>query len=123
MCVALPEGEGETAFQRKEEGGDSMGKAGRKGLTRREFVKTAGLGAIAAGVAPALLLPGRSRAAGKELKILVWSHFVPRFDKEWFDKFAKQWGEANGVAVTVDHIGLADIPIRTGAEIGAGQGH
>ncbi len=100
-----------------------MGKAGRKGLTRREFVKTAGLGAIAAGVAPALLLPGRSRAAGKELKILVWAHFVPRFDKEWFDKYAKNWGEANGVNVTVDHINLAELPSRTAAEVSAGQGH
>ncbi|MGE5662924.1 MAG: ABC transporter substrate-binding protein [Deltaproteobacteria bacterium] len=100
-----------------------MEKAGKKGLTRREFVKAAGVGAVAAGVAPALLLPGRSQAAGKELKILVWSHFVPRFDKEWFDKYAKSWGDANGVTVTVDHIGLAEIPSRTAAEISAGQGH
>ncbi len=100
-----------------------MGKAGRKGLTRREFVKAAGIGAIAAGVAPALLIPGRGHAAGKELKILLWSHFVPRFDTEWFDKYAKSWGEANGVNVTIDHIGLAEIPARTAAEVAAGQGH
>ena len=100
-----------------------MEKAGKKGLTRREFVKAAGVGAVAAGVAPALLLPGRSQAAGKELKILVWSHFVPRFDKEWYDGFAKKWGEANGINVTVDHIGLAELPSRTAAEVAAGQGH
>ncbi len=100
-----------------------MTKAGKNGLTRREFVKAAGIGTVAAGIAPALLLPGRSHAAGKELKILVWSHFVPRFDKEWFDNFAKKWGQAHGVNVTVDHIGLAEIPSRTAAEISAGQGH
>ena len=92
-----------------------MPKAGRKGMTRREFVKAAGVGTIAMRIAPSIVIPGRSHAAGKELKILVWSHFVPRFDKEWFDGFAKKWGEANGVAVTVDHINLAEIPSRTAA--------
>lgn len=95
----------------------------KKGLTRREFVKAAGIGTIAAGIAPTIFFPSQSRAAGKELKILVWSHFVPRFDKEWYDNFAKNWGKANGVTVTVDHIGLAEIPSRTAAEISAGQGH
>ncbi len=92
-------------------------------LTRREFVKTAGLGLVAAGVAPSIFVPRQARGASKELKILVWSHFVPRFDKEWYDGFAKKWGEANGIAVTVDHIGLAEIPSRTAAEISASQGH
>ncbi|MBI5016164.1 MAG: extracellular solute-binding protein [Deltaproteobacteria bacterium] len=94
-----------------------------KGLNRREFIKTAGVGALAAGLGPAVFAPGRIWAADKTLKILVWSHFVPRFDNEWFDKFAKGWGEANGVQVTVDHIGLAELPSRTAAEISAGQGH
>ncbi|HYM59390.1 MAG TPA: extracellular solute-binding protein [Thermoanaerobaculia bacterium] len=100
-----------------------MAKESKKGLTRREFVKTAGLGTIAMGVAPAILIPGRAYAASKELKILVWSHFVPRFDKDWFDKYVKTWGDANGVNVTLDHIGLAEIPSRTAAEIAAGKGH
>ncbi|MBI5341781.1 MAG: extracellular solute-binding protein [Deltaproteobacteria bacterium] len=100
-----------------------MAKSGKKGMTRREFVKAAGIGTLAMGVAPAIILPGRSHAAGKELKILVWSHFVPRFDKEWYDNYVKAWGQANGVNVTVDHIGLAEIPSRTAAEISAGKGH
>jgi multiple sugar transport system substrate-binding protein len=100
-----------------------MGKECKKGITRREFVKAAGIGTIAVGVAPSIIFPGRSHAAGKELKILVWSHFVPRFDKEWYDNYAKKWGEKNGVNVTVDHIGLAEIPSRTAAEISAGAGH
>jgi multiple sugar transport system substrate-binding protein len=100
-----------------------MEQNGKKGLTRREFVKTAGLGTLAAGIGSNLLLPVRSPAADKELKILVWSHFVPRFDKEWLDVFAKNWGKEKGINVTVDHIGLAEIPSRTAAEISAGQGH
>jgi len=100
-----------------------MAKSGKKGMTRREFVKAAGIGTLAMGVAPAIIIPGRSHAAGKELKILVWSHFVPRFDKEWFDNYVKTWGQANGVNVTLDHIGLAEIGSRTAAEVSAGKGH
>lgn len=58
---------------------------------------------------------------GTELKVLQWSHFVPQYDK-WFDPFAKAWGEANGVKVTVDHIALTDLPAKLTAVIGAGQG-
>jgi multiple sugar transport system substrate-binding protein len=100
-----------------------MGKAKRRLISRRDFLKAAGVGAAAAGLGPAILHPGRSFAQAKDLKILVWSHFVPRFDKEWFDNFCRNWGKANGVNVTVDHIGLAEIGSRTAAEISAGQGH
>src|SRR5512143_3320108 len=100
-----------------------MARARKKGISRREFVRAAAVSSIAMGVAPSIFLPRQSNAAARELKILVWSHFVPRFDKEWFDNFAKNWGKANDVTVTVDHIGLAEIPSRTAAEISAGQGH
>ncbi|WP_158847786.1 ABC transporter substrate-binding protein [Saccharothrix deserti] len=63
----------------------------------------------------------RTKLSG-ELKILLWSHFVPSHD-EWFDKFAKDWGGKVGVAVTVDHIDQAQIPTRIAAEVQAGQGH
>src|SRR6266540_2854368 len=56
------------------------------------------------------------------LSILLWSHFVPSHD-EWFDPFARQWGEMAGVNVTVDHINNAEIPGRITAEVAAGQGH
>jgi Bacterial extracellular solute-binding protein len=56
------------------------------------------------------------------LKILMWSHFVPRHD-EWFDKFAADWGKKVGVDVTVDHIEVTGIPARVAAEISAGSGH
>jgi multiple sugar transport system substrate-binding protein len=63
-----------------------------------------------------------SQQLSGDLRILQWSHFVPRYD-QWFDPFAQEWGAANGVNVTVDHINLAEIPAAAAAEIAAGEGH
>src|SRR5712691_12093911 len=90
----------------------------RKGLDRREFVTTAGAAAVAAVLGPTIGVTRRQ----KTLKILQWSHFVPTYDA-WFDKYAKDWGTAKGVAVTVDHIALADLTTRANAEVAAQQGH
>src|SRR5258708_669167 len=96
-----------------------------RGLSRREFLKTAGGLAAAAAFSPIIAAPldvKPSMRLSGELKILQWSHFVPAHDK-WFDPFAKDWGSKNGVNVTVDHINNADIPARAAAEITAGEGH
>jgi ABC-type glycerol-3-phosphate transport system substrate-binding protein len=106
-------------------------------LSRRQFLALAAMAAASAacgggdeGVAPqqaSVPAPSptftdpASRLSG-ELKILLWSHFVPAHDK-WFDPFAKAWGDQVGVRVTVDHINNAEIPARTAAEIQARQGH
>src|SRR5712692_4225873 len=90
----------------------------RKGLDRREFVTTAGTAALAAALGPTILI----RRAQKTLKIIQWSHFVPAYDV-WFDRYAKDWGTAKGVEVTVDHISLADLTTRANAEVAAQQGH
>ncbi len=94
----------------------------RRGLSRRQFLQ--GLGGLAAATAlPTFkVFSAPSSQLSGELKILLWSHFVPNHDV-WFDPFAKAWGDANGVKVTVDHINLADIPATTAAEISAGEGH
>ncbi len=92
------------------------------GLTRRRFMQVAGAAGVAAGVGP-LIISRPTRAADKKtLKILQWSHFVPSYDT-WFDQFAKEWGENNGVEVVVDHINLADLVTTTTSEISAGSGH
>ena len=57
-----------------------------------------------------------------DLRLLMWSHFVPVHD-EWFDTFAQEWGERVGVNVTVDHIDVTTIPARISSEIGSGEGH
>ncbi len=104
------------------------------GLSRRRFLQaSAGLIVLTAcgrsanearpgatDVTSTLVEPTR-RISG-DLRILQWSHFVPRHDR-WFDPFAADWGRQVGVNVTVDHIGLADIPARASAEIAAREGH
>ena len=95
----------------------------RKRIGRREFVKVAGTGVLAAGAASTALFPARGRAQQKTLKIMQWSHFVPGYDK-WFDGvFCKQWGEKHDTKVTVDHINLTEINARANAEVQARSGH
>jgi multiple sugar transport system substrate-binding protein len=92
--------------------------------TRRRVLARAGLGLAGLGLAPAFSAPFVSRADAqtKSLTIVQWSHFVPAFDT-WFDKFAKDWGAKNGVAVTVDHIPEQNIAARAAAEVAAQSGH
>jgi multiple sugar transport system substrate-binding protein len=97
-----------------------MAKDGTRGLTRRELLKAAGVGAIAAAVGGGVR---RAGAQQKTLKIVQWSHFVPGYDK-WFDGvFCKQWGEKNGTQVIVDHIAIGEINARAAAEVSAQRGH
>jgi len=73
-------------------------------------------------LAAALLLAGSAPLAlAQELSLLQWSHFVPRYDK-WFDAWAEDWGEANGLRVRVDHVNVAELPAALTAAIEAGEG-
>src|SRR4029079_15591243 len=92
--------------------------------SRRRFLQETGLTLLAAGSAPVLSAPFMSRAMAdaKALSIVQWSHFVPEYDK-WFDNFAKEWGEKNKIAVTVDHIPAQNVAARAAAEVSAGAGH
>jgi multiple sugar transport system substrate-binding protein len=58
---------------------------------------------------------------GTHISITQWSHFVPRYDK-WFDAYAQQWGKANNVKVTVQHISYADLNSTLAAAIAAKKG-
>jgi multiple sugar transport system substrate-binding protein len=99
-----------------------MSRKRSRGMTRRQFARLAGAGAVAA-AGPAFLFPDLARAAGKTLKIMQWSHFVPGYDK-WFDGvFTKQWGQKNDTEVTVDHIAIGEINARAAAEVSARKGH
>ncbi|HEX2274754.1 MAG TPA: extracellular solute-binding protein [Acidimicrobiales bacterium] len=112
-----------------------MEDTGRQsGISRRRFIQlSAGLTVLVAcgngddetttgvtGVTSTLVQPTRQLSG--DLRILQWSHFVPRHDR-WFDAFVADWGRQVGVNVTVDHINLADIPARASAEIAANEGH
>jgi ABC-type glycerol-3-phosphate transport system substrate-binding protein len=110
---------------------------------RRQFLRTVGVAGLGAALAACTSEPGGGGPGGGEeakgqaptttfadprtklsgdLKILLWSHFVPSHD-QWFRPFAQAWGKQVGVNVTVDHIDNAQIPTRIAAEIQAGQGH
>ncbi len=92
-------------------------------VSRREFIKATGAGALATGIGANIIVPGRAHAAKKTLKILQWVHFVPPYD-EWFNKkYAKEWGEKNDTEVIVDNIGVAGVNPRAAAEISAQKGH
>ena len=89
-------------------------------ISRRDLIKA---GALAAGLGPAIIIPGRARAAKKTLKILQWVHFVPAYD-EWLNKkYVKEWGDKNDTEVTVDNIGVAGISARAASEVSAQKGH
>jgi len=102
------------------------------GLTRRELMRRAGVGAAAVGVAGS----GASKAFGfagplkykgrwlsGNLSILQWVHFVPAYD-QWFDNtWAKEWGQKNDVNVTVDHIANTQLDARAASEVAAQSGH
>ena len=111
------------------------------GMSRRRFLQVAGATMASAAVAgcqagetgvqptPSTQVPAPSptftdptRKLSGDLRILLWSHFVPAHD-QWFDPFVQEWGKRVGVNVTVDHINQAEIPPRAAAEIQAGQGH
>src|SRR5262245_62010009 len=95
-----------------------------RGATRRDFLKTMGVAAGAAGLAPAVSAPFVSTALAetKTLKILQCSHFIPESGK-WMAGLAKDWGRQNGVTVTVDHIPHLELPARAAAEVSAASGH
>ena len=96
---------------------------GKEIAGRRKFIRALGAGTLAGGLGANIIIPARSYAAKKTLKILQWVHFVPAYD-EWFNrKYVKEWGEKNDTEVIVDNIHTAGIPARAKAEVAAQKGH
>ena len=92
--------------------------------TRRQFMIRGGKLVAAATAATAVgpTVFTRDVRAASQLKILQWNHFVPAYDV-WFDAWAKKWGAAKGIEVTVDHVGFADVVPRATADVAAQSGH
>jgi len=94
----------------------------KRKVSRRNFIKAAGVGA--AGLGTGLVLPKFAHAQKKKtLKILQWNHFVPGFDKWFNNTYIKQWGDKNDTEVTVDNIDLKGINARAATEVSAQKGH
>ena len=94
----------------------------KKEITRRSLVKSAGVAALLTVTGPALIGVS-AKAQQKKLRILRWKNFVPASETWFNDVFIKQWGETNGVDVSVTNVGLGDINKRAMEEVQAGQGH
>src|SRR5215510_11331130 len=92
--------------------------------TRRQFMIRGGklVAAAAAATAAGPTVFSRDVRAAGQLKVLLWSHFVPAYDA-WFDPWAKKWGAAKGIEVSVDHVGFADVVPRATADVAAQSGH
>ena len=67
-------------------------------INRRDFIKTAGTLALAAGMGANIILPGRAQAGKKRLRILQWTHTDSDFNF-WFQNYCKEWGEKNETEV------------------------
>jgi multiple sugar transport system substrate-binding protein len=92
------------------------------GPSRRDLLTGAATAIAAGGPGPAVLRRA-VHAAPPVLKIAQWAHFVPGYDA-WLDrKFAREWGERNGVAVEIDHLSLAELRARADTEVATQQGH
>lgn len=92
-------------------------------ISRRKFIKTAGIGVAGLAFGPRMVSDAFARMSGRRtLRILQWSHFVPKYDT-WFDPYAKAWGEKHNVDVVVDHISLSDLRSTFASEVVAGKGH
>lgn len=106
-------------------------------ISRRRFIQGVSIAALAAacargedattprtpaGDAPSPVFSEPASQLSGDLRILMWSHFVPAHD-EWFDGFVQEWGDQVGVNVTVDHIDVTGIPARISSEVAAGEGH
>ena len=118
--------------------GQELWKRAARPLPRRRLLQVTGAGigltallqacggddkkeASTSGAATAGAQAGGKKLSG-DLKILLWTHFVPEYDT-WFDKFATDWGSANNVKVRVDHIPHPQLPARHASEIAAQAGH
>ena len=91
-----------------------------RGLRRRELLAAAGAGAVGAGLG---LFAGKAPAFAqqRELKLLEWSSFVKESDVE-VDRQAAEFGKAEGIKVTVEHINNNDLPARAAAAVESGVG-
>ncbi|MFQ5994517.1 MAG: ABC transporter substrate-binding protein [Acidiferrobacterales bacterium] len=100
-----------------------MANQRKSGVSRRDFIKVAGVGALAGAVGPSIIIPSKARAAKKTLKIIQWNHFVPGYDKWFNNTYIKEWGQKNDTEVIVDNVGLATLNSRAAAEVSAQKGH
>ena len=93
----------------------------QSGVTRRDFIKTTGGLAMAAGAGVGLFGQAPAFAQERELHILEWSSFVKPADVET-DRQAAEFGKQEGIKVRVEHINANDLNARATAAVESGAG-
>ena len=92
------------------------GNQDRRTFMRNSMAVGGGLASIlATGIAPAV-------AQERELKMLVWSHFVPASDDELRRQF-EEFGKQAGVKVRMDRVAHLQLPAVLAGEVQGQKGH
>jgi len=100
--------------------------SGQRGITRRDFVKMAGMAAGMAAVGAGMedILVSRQApvyAQERSLHFLLWKNFSPPADVEILRQ-GEEWGKQSKVKVRIEQINGNDIPARAAAAIESKQG-
>ncbi|MEK6245512.1 MAG: extracellular solute-binding protein [Pseudomonadota bacterium] len=92
-------------------------------MKRRKFLKAAGAGVAATGLA-GILAAHRAPvfAQANTIHILRWNDFVPAADKVLREVYVPEVQKALGIKLNVETIGANDIPARVTAAIQSGSG-
>jgi multiple sugar transport system substrate-binding protein len=100
--------------------------SGKRGITRRDFVKMAGIagGVAAVGTGIEGILVSHQApvyAQERSLHFLLWKNFSPPADVEILRQ-GEEWGKQSKVKVKIEQINANDIPARAAAAIESKQG-
>src|SRR5215470_6245991 len=97
----------------------------KRGVTRREFIKIAGVATgVAAGAGIEAILAARRApvfAQERSLHFLLWKNFSPPADVE-IVRQGEEWGKQNKVGVKIEQINANDLPARAAAALESRQG-
>ncbi|HVP44443.1 MAG TPA: ABC transporter substrate-binding protein [Terriglobales bacterium] len=92
----------------------------KRGVTRREFVKMAGMAGMSA-VGVGIFGQAPVFAQERSLHFLLWKNFSPPADVE-IVRQGEEWGKQSKVKVRIEQINANDIPARAAAAIESKQG-
>ena len=92
----------------------------KRGITRRDFVKIAGM-AGASVVGAGVLGKAPAFAQERSLHFLLWKNFSPPADVEILRQ-GEEWSKQSKVKVKIEQINANDIPARAAAAIESKQG-
>jgi multiple sugar transport system substrate-binding protein len=89
-------------------------------ISRRRFLKTAGVSALAAS-GPTIIIPGRAQP--KTLKILDYKGFDPPGYDEWLPRYVQEWGERNDTRLILDRLIESKLDSQLTTEAAQQRGH